>query len=159
MPDQMHELIEKGEIMDTVTHLFVATDNRNWTMVQDCFAPRVLFDMTSMTGGEAVTLTPEQIAESWDAGLRPLKATHHQIGNLLVSFERTGAAVFCYGIASHYLPNKSGQNTRTFVGSYDFHLVKESGKWLIDQFRFNLKYVDGNPDLERQAVPESVARD
>lgn len=57
----------------------------------------------------------------------------------------------CYGIASHYLPNKSNDNTRVFVGSYDFHLTRESGSWTIDKFQFNLKYIDGNPNLEEAA--------
>jgi hypothetical protein len=30
----------------------------------------------------------------------------------------------------------------------DFHLVKEADRWLIDGFRFRLKFLDGNPDLE-----------
>ena len=59
-----------------------------------------------------------------------------------------GAQVFCYGIASHYLPNKTNQNTLTFVGSYNFHLVKIDDAWKIDQFKFNLKYLDGTLELE-----------
>jgi len=39
-------------------------------------------------------------------------------------------------------------NTRTFVGSYDFELLKDAGRWRIAKFKFNLKYLDGNPDLE-----------
>ena len=33
------------------------------------------------------------------------------------------------------------------VGSYDFGLARISGEWKIDQFKFNLKYVDGNKEL------------
>jgi hypothetical protein len=58
------------------------------------------------------------------------------------------ADAFCYGIASHYLPNASGQYTRFFVGSYDFHLEKDGTAWRIHRFRFNLKYMDGNLELE-----------
>jgi hypothetical protein len=35
------------------------------------------------------------------------------------------------------------------VGSYDFHLTRIEGRWLIDSFRFNLKFLEGNPELER----------
>ena len=34
------------------------------------------------------------------------------------------------------------------VGGYDFHLFRGEDGWRIDLFRFNLKYIDGNPDLE-----------
>jgi hypothetical protein len=46
------------------------------------------------------------------------------------------------------LPNKTNQNTRIFVGSYDFHLIKADENWQIDRFKFNLKYMDGNLKLE-----------
>ncbi len=66
----------------------------------------------------------------------------------MVNINQDQAEAFCYGIASHYLPNKTNQNTRIFVGSYNFHLTKEARGWRIDQFKFNLKYIDGNPNLE-----------
>ena len=37
-----------------------------------------------------------------------------------------------------------------FVGSYDFHLRRRDGPWLIDLFRFNLKFVEANLELERE---------
>jgi hypothetical protein len=61
------------------------------------------------------------------------------------------AELFCYGIALHYLPNPTNRNTRTFVGSYDFHLLRTHGAWKIDRFKFNLKFIDGNKDLEAAA--------
>jgi hypothetical protein len=101
-----------------------------------------------MVGGEPVTMTPGDIVAAWDKGLKPLKAIHHQTGNYLVTVNQNEAEVFCYGTASHYLPNKTNRNTRVFVGSYNFHLTKSDEDWLIDQFKFNLKYIDGNPNLE-----------
>jgi hypothetical protein len=50
--------------------------------------------------------------------------------------------------AYHYLPNASGRNTRTFVGSYDFQLEKDEGTWRIRSFKYNLKLMDGNLTLE-----------
>jgi hypothetical protein len=41
------------------------------------------------------------------------------------------------------------QNTRTFVGSYDFHLLRLESRWRIDSFRFNLQFLDGNLELEQ----------
>ena len=141
-------LLEKDQVKQVVNRLFISTDNRDWATVSQLFAPKVLFDMTSMGGGEPVTLTPQEIVASWEKGLKPLKAIHHQAGNYIVHTNQYEAEVFCYGIASHYLPNKTNQNTRIFVGSYDFHLIKNGDNWQIDKFKFNLKYIDGNPNLE-----------
>jgi hypothetical protein len=85
---------------------------------------------------------------AWDAGLKPIKAVHHQAGNHLVRVLGARAEAFCYGTATHYLPNKTNVNTRTFAGSYDFELAKDGAKWTITKFKFNLKYVDGNLNLE-----------
>jgi len=146
---QDHQMQEKAAIVGTIDQLFINTDLRDWQKVKGLFAPKVLFDMTSLAGGAPATLTPQQIVDSWDKGLKPLQAIHHQVGNYVVAVSGNEADAFCYGIASHYLPTKSGRNTRTFVGSYDFHLVKTDGVWWISAFKFNVKYIDGNPDLEK----------
>ena len=121
---QTNSLIEEKNVVETVNRLFVSTDNRDWEGVKACFADKVVLDMTSMVGGEPNKLTPQQIADAWAQGLKGLKAIHHQAGNYDVSLKADKAKVFCYGIAFHYLPNPTGQNSRTFVGSYNFHLAK-----------------------------------
>lgn len=153
----MTELAERAAVTDVITVLFVQTDERNWPGVLLCFAPRVRFDMTSVTGGEPTEVAAEEIAAAWDRGLRPLQAVHHQIGNLRIDLQGDRASATCYGVAYHYLPTRSGRNTRTFVGSYDFELEKQSDRWRITLFRFNLKFMDGNAELEADAaVPQSV---
>jgi hypothetical protein len=147
---EQHELlIERNHIIDRVNKLFIATDNRGWAAVKECFTDSVLFDMTSLAGSEPSILSSEDIVGTWDAGLKALKAVHHQSGNFLVEIDDKEANVFCYGIAAHYLPNKTNRNVRTFVGSYDMHLVQYGSDWKIDRFKYNLKYIDGNPDLEK----------
>lgn len=140
--------LEKEAVIAAINQLFISTDNRDWEKVKACFAPEVMFDMTSMAGGEPTKMTPEQIVGGWETGLKDLKAIHHQAGNYVVTINGREAAAFCYGIAFHYLPNPTNQNTRTFVGSYDFHLTKTEDVWRIDQFKFNLKFIDGNLNLE-----------
>ncbi|MGD8582818.1 MAG: nuclear transport factor 2 family protein, partial [Gammaproteobacteria bacterium] len=129
MANELETIVDQMKVVETINRLFVGTDNRNWALVRSCFAPRVMFDMSSMGAGEPGQLTPEEIVSAWDAGLKPLRSIHHQAGNYLVDVSGTKADAFCYGIASHYLPNKSNRNTRTFVGSYEFQLLKEGGCW------------------------------
>jgi hypothetical protein len=148
MKSQYQAVLEKDAVIGVINQLFIGTDNRDWAKVKDCFAAEVLFDMTSLAGGEPSKLSPQQIVDAWDNGLKALKAIHHQAGNYVVTVNGNEAEAFCYGTASHYLPNKTGKNTRTFVGSYDFHLMKQENFWRIDRFKFNLKYIDGNVNLE-----------
>jgi hypothetical protein len=146
----VHALIEKDRVADVIHALFVATDDRDWGRVRGCFADEVTFDMTSLGGGAPDRRTPHDLAAGWEAGLRPIEAVHHQAGNLMVEVAGTEAEASCYGIAYHHRRVRSGRNTRVFVGSYDFHLRLGDDGWRIDLFRFNLKFIDGNLDLEKE---------
>jgi hypothetical protein len=146
--DPVRLLLEKDAVTATLNRLFRCTDEGRWPEVEACFAPAVVLDMTSVAGGEPESTTPREITDGWKDSLGRLEAVHHQAGNYEVKVHGDAAEASCYGTASHFLPNSSGRNVRTFVGTYDFHLRKSRGGWRIDRFRFNLKYVDGNLNLE-----------
>jgi 3-phenylpropionate/cinnamic acid dioxygenase small subunit len=155
--DSLTALAERATVIDVITALFVETDNRNWPAVLRCLAPRVQFDMTSVSGGQPTEIAADEIVAAWDRGLRPMQAVHHQVGNFRIGLDGVRATASCYGVAFHYLRTRSGRNTRTFVGSYDFELEKREGRWRITLFRFNLKFLDGNLELEADAgAPEPV---
>ena len=151
MPDLVRDLADKDAIVDLIHRLFIGTDTRDWAVVESCFASSVRFDMSSLGAGPAVDRSPQQITAAWEAGLRPLDAVHHQAGNHRVTLEGDRATAFCYGVAVHHRRTRSGRNTRTFVGSYDFGLRRGTAGWRIDAFRFDLKFLDGNLELEKEA--------
>ncbi|HXU61886.1 MAG TPA: nuclear transport factor 2 family protein [Polyangia bacterium] len=147
--ETLETLVAKQQIIDLVTELFVATDQRDWAAVKRCFADQVLFDMSSLGAGPATRRTPDEIAGGWEEGLKAMEALHHQAGNFRVAVHEGRATASCYGIAFHFRRTRSGQNTRTFVGSYAF-MFERGGQhgWRITSFRFDLKFIDGNPQLE-----------
>lgn len=148
-------------IAKTVTDIFVGTDEHDWPRVQRSFAAQVLLDYTSMTGGPPATLAPAQVVAAWQQVLPGFEHTHHQLGNFDVQVlgEREATA-FCYGTATHYLPQPSGGNVWTVVGTYDFHFVRHGNTWQADRMKFNLKYQDGNltlPNLAAERVKAAAA--
>lgn len=147
---RLAELAARHEVIDAIDTLFIATDHKDWEAVRAVLAPRVRFDMSSAGGGPPAERTGEEIAAGWEQGLAPLQAVHHQAGNYRVRVDGERASASCYGIAYHYRPTRSGRNTRVFVGSYDFELERGAGRWRITSFRFDLKFIDGNPELERE---------
>lgn len=149
--DAVAELVARDQVREAATRLFVHTDARDWPAVRACFADTVLFDMQSLTGAPPTEVAADEIVSGWRQGLQALQAVHHQVGNFLITLSGTGADVSCHGIASHYLENPSGRNTRVFVGTYRLHLIPRDGAWRIDRFAFTLKYLDGNPNLESTA--------
>ena len=84
----------------------------------------------------------------WEAGLGGLDAIHHQAGHYLITVQGNKADIFGYGIASHYKKAAAKGNTRTFVDSYDLKAERSAEGWRLSQFKFNLKYMEGNASLE-----------
>ena len=138
---RIDELVDRLAVQDSVNELFIATDLKDWDRVRETFADEVLFDMTSLVGGEPTVMTPREIADAWAEGLGPVQAVHHQTGNYSVAIDGDNATASCYGTATHYRPDHEKRLTY-FVGSYDFHLIRVGEDWKIDRFRFNKKYVD-----------------
>ncbi len=149
--DTLQQLLDEKAATMAVLALTRAVDERDWDGVRAAFAPSVLFDMSSMGAGPATDTPGAEIAAAWEEGLTHLEAVHHQMANFEIELVDDGANVFCYGTAYHYLPNDTGRNTRTFVGTYDFHLTPIEGTWRIDAMRYDLKFIDGNADLEGTA--------
>ncbi len=146
------ELMARERVVARVVELFLATDRKDWSAVERCFAPEVEFDMSSVGAGPTSMVSPNDIAAGWRDGLASVEHVHHQAGNFVVRQSGARAEAFCYGIAYHYRARTDGRNTRVFVGCYDFALSRNGapdvGEWRITAMRFTLKFVDGNAALE-----------
>src|SRR5215510_8641425 len=110
-------------VEDTVTRMFVATDERDWPTLEGCFTDPFTLDMSSMTGGAPGTLSPKQVANAWAEGFKPLDHVHHQVGNFRTLVSSTQASVSCYGIALHHRARAAAVKTRLFVGTYELLLI------------------------------------
>lgn len=142
-------------ITETVTNIFVGADERDWALIEAAFDSKVLLDYSSLSGNPAATLPTGDIIASWKAIFPGFKNTHHQIGNFKITHDDKEANVFCYGTATHYLPNDSRQDLWTVVGTYNFHLVYKKGQWKADRMQFNFKYQDGNTNLPQLAIEKA----
>ena len=139
--------MHREQIIETINWLFISVDNMDWQKVKSIFSDSVLLDYSSMTGGQPANLEADQIIDSWKGIFPGFNKTHHQVGNYIVEVDSLSAKVFCYGTATHYLENKSGNNVWTVVGSYDFELQSVGNDWRVTKMKFNLKYIDGNKEL------------
>ena len=151
MPTEIANIQTRLAVEDAVVRMFVATDERDWATLQECFSSPFTLDMTSMVGGNPAVLTPQQVANAWSAGFSSLDAVHHQIGNLRTTVTGDSAVVCCHGIALHHREAARGLKSRVFVGTYELRLGKANGIWRISHLLFNLKFIDGNLKLEESA--------
>lgn len=146
------ELAVRQAVEDTVIRMFVATDERDWPVLEACFTDPFTLDMTSMTGGVPVAMTPRQVGEAWAEGFKPLDHVHHQVGNLQTEVNGQTAVVRCYGVAFHHRSKiASSARTRMFVGTYELQLKVVAARWQISVLTFKLKFIDGNLELEKSA--------
>lgn len=143
----MESFSPREQIVEVVNKLFVYTDAQDWEKLQsEVFTEHVQFDMSSL-GGEKMTTTAAHICQVWKAGFKGIDAVNHLAGNYLVNLDGDTANAFAYATATHYKQAATQGKTREFVGTYDLHLVKHIAGWRIDQFKYNLKYANGNLDL------------
>nr|WP_299382551.1 nuclear transport factor 2 family protein [Allomuricauda sp.] len=148
--------MEQSLVQSTVTKLFVATDQEDWSLVEAKFADQVNLDYSSMTGNPAAEVSPAEITSSWKTVLPGFDHTHHQIGNFITEIIEDKAHVFVYGTASHFLEDENG-SVWTVVGSYDFDLEKTGSNWKITAMTFNYKFQNGNNELIQKAI-ENVSK-
>ncbi len=149
-----------GELVrmtDTVTRMFVFTDRRDWDALRSLFASEVTIDWTSLAGGTPVTLSPADLVSGWRRTLSGFRATHHQIGNVLLEqFDRERAVVSCYGTATHLLASELGGSHWRVAGSYLFQLHLFDDNWRIAAATFTAVWGDGNQQLLELAAENTA---
>ncbi|HUJ85709.1 MAG TPA: nuclear transport factor 2 family protein [Burkholderiales bacterium] len=145
------ELATRLAVEDAVVRMFVATDERDWPVLEDCFTNPFTLDMTSMVGGAPTEMTPSQVAQAWATGFKPLDHVHHQIGNVRTEVGGDQALLRCYGVAFHHRAQSAGVKSRVFVGTYELQLQAFPDRWRIRRLVFKLKFIDGNLELEKSA--------
>ena len=145
----MTEFSQREQIVETVNKLFVYTDSQQWEGLQrEVFAVLVNLDMSSL-GGPVDEFTSGAICDMWKEGFKDLDAINHLGGNYIVNIHGNGTAnVLAYATATHYKQSAKKGTTREFVGTYDLGLANTEGGWRIESFTYNLKYMQGNLELE-----------
>jgi hypothetical protein len=140
---------DKIELQELANKLFMYTDAQDWNKVlQEVFTENVWFDMQSAGGGEPKQMAAAEICEMWHNGFAGLDAVHHQAGHYLIEVNKDKATIFGYAMATHFKAQAQRGKTRMVVGSYDLKAVRTGRGWRLNQFKYNLKYIDGNPTLE-----------
>lgn len=139
----------KMELTELANKLFMYCDAKQWDkMLDEVFAEIIWFDASSLGAGVPMALKAADVCKIWDTGLAGLDAIHHQAGHYIISVQDDTAEIFGYGIATHYRKDAQNGNTRSFTGSYDLKAQLGSNGWRLTQFKFNLKYIQGNMSLE-----------
>ena len=140
---------DKVELTELANKLFMYCDAKQWDkMLNEVFIPVIWFDASSLGAGGPCSMEVKEVCNNWEEGLRGLDAIHHQAGQYIITVKHDKADIYGYAIASHYKKAATKGHTRTFVGSYDLKAERTGDGWRLSQFKFNLKFMEGNVSLE-----------
>lgn len=143
--------METSNILPVVQAVFKGADARDWSLVEQSFAPEVRYDYTSMAGGEPLTLTPAAIIGMWKQFLPGFDKTEHRISDFKVTEEGNTAAVQFKGHATHVID----QAVWIVEGTYETKLTRQADRWQLTFFKFNLQKMEG--DLQLPALAQQRA--
>ncbi len=140
---------EKIELTELANKLFMYCDAQQWNKITDeVFTQHIWFDVSNAGGGQPLSMESKEACKLWADGFTGLDAVHHQAGHYLITINNAEADIYAYAVATHYKRAAAKGNTRTFVGSYDLKAKLTANGWRLTQFRYNLKYIDGNKTME-----------
>lgn len=145
----IQELADKQELTELANKLFMYTDAQQWEqLLSEVFVENVWIDMSSAGAGDPLMMPATAVCDMWEKGFAGLDAVHHQAGHYLIAVDADAATIYGYAVATHYKKAATKGNSRTFVGSYDLRASLTPEGWRLTQFKYNLKYIDGNASFE-----------
>ena len=141
--------IHKAELTELANKLFMYCDAKQWDkMLDEVFVENIWFDASSAGGGEPKNIKAADVCKMWEDGLAGLDGVHHQAGHYIITVHNDKAEIFGYAVATHYKNDAAKGKVRSFTGSYDLKAQLGSNGWRLTQFKYNLKFMDGNTSLE-----------
>lgn len=143
--------------------LLQAADDLDWTAVRDCLADDVRTDYSELFGGEAETLSADELVKRWQGLLPGFDATQHLLGTGLVEEREGGLTVRTHVRAYHRIADAEGGAVWGVHGHYVVPLELSAAGWRIAGITLRLFYQEGNTGLpalaaERAATVPRAAR-
>jgi hypothetical protein len=136
-----------------ILDLFHAVDALDWERVGAVLDDRVAIDYTSLFGGEASTVTREELLLTWQALLPGFDATQHLLGPLRVVEIGADAVAECHVRGYHHLEG----SVWMVAGHYRIDLRKRGETWRVSGIRLDLFYQEGESDLVARAQERALA--
>ncbi len=142
-----------SEITSQIGALAVLVDARNWAGLAELFDAQVRVDYTSLFGGEAQTMSGEDLVGSWRQLVPGFTHTSHLIGTPSVKVDGDRAEASASVTAWHAITDQAVDGGGVWIvhGCYEMALVKHGGVWRIAALILARAWVEGNPDLPKIA--------
>jgi hypothetical protein len=148
-----------NEISNQIGALAVRVDARDWRGLLALFDTHVRIDYTSLFGGEAQTMTADDLIGTWRRLLPGFTHTSHLIGAPTVKVDGDRAEACAPVTAWHAITDQVVEGGGIWIvhGCYDVVFVKRHGGWRLATLVLARAWVEGNPELPKLAA-ERAAR-
>jgi SnoaL-like domain len=137
-------------VSDVVTSMLQAVDNLDWKAIHAAFAPEIAVDYTSLWGGEAETLTIDELIGQWQGLLPGFDATQHLTGPIVVTDSDNRSATCRTTVRGyHHLVDDAGSATWMCAGQYLIGLARgtQTDGWAISDITLQVTYEAGDRGL------------
>jgi hypothetical protein len=143
---------DRDDVADIIGSLAVHVDGRQWGRLQALFAAEVRVDYTSLFGGDAQSLTREDLIAGWRKLLPGFTRTCHVIGAPAIVAIGSIAQATASVVAWHFLKEASVEPDFWLVGGcYEMSFAKADGVWRITLLTLANAWAEGNLDLPKLA--------
>ena len=133
---------DRLEIIETANAIGLFADLRDWDALRDCFCDEVELSY----GGQARRLSSAELVDGWRF-LGEFAATEHQVTNHKIELEGDRAHAQAHVVATHHMPEASGEPFWICGGNYDYGLRRTPSGWRVEKMTFTLTWSRGNGGL------------
>jgi SnoaL-like domain len=124
-----------------------AVDDLDWPAARGCLADEVRTDYSELFGGEAETLSADELVRRWQGLLPGFDATQHLIGTTLAEEDEGRLTVRTHVRAYHHVAGAEGGAIWGVHGHYVVPFERSPAGWKIAGITLRLFYQEGNTDL------------
>jgi hypothetical protein len=141
------------DIAGVIGSLAVHVDAQHWDGLLALFAPQVRIDYTSLFGGDAQSMTREDLIGGWSKLLPGFTRTCHVIGTPVISLGGETAWAAASVVAWHFVkvPALAGRDCWQVGGCYEMGFERIDGYWRITALTLAGAWAEGNLDLPKIA--------
>jgi len=132
---------DRQEIKDTLESVHRYRDHAMWDKISDYFVEKPFIDDIELTHEAPGIRSIKDLISNWKHELRSyFYATRHRIQSMKVKMLGSKEASASSEVKGQYFISDRGiRYVLNVDGTYEYSLVKKSGKWKIGSFKFILK--------------------
>lgn len=145
---------DEAAITTVIESVSAFADRGEFEALERLYAPEVLVDYTSLSGGEPEVKSAQALMTQWAGVLPGFERTRHALSDVRVRLSGSTAVATASVVADHWLGSQHWQVS----GRYEYRLVRDGRDWRINAHKLTVTGERGSRDIFRAATAAASAR-